>query len=266
MVPNIIMCNIVLNGCVLSKSKPNAERCLQLMSRSGIERDEMTYVELMKVCFIAHPGSKYFQIVVSMCWPLTWLYLQLAGLQKDITEIWKLWEELTMVCEPSPSSRCVLIVALCRARSVTEAMIAMKDMSDAVAENRVSTRLPGKRAATIAGVHDSFTTRDNETRAEGVSTKGNKEWGEAVFKRLKHVDRDLESFEAWEVRKELQDSLNSVINVAGISGKHFVAEFLFAEVALKPTRILYIEFCCRLIILVVSGSDDWLCFPHSCVK
>lgn len=46
---NLIMYNTVLNGCSLAKSKVHADKCLAVMERQGIAKDEMSYVELIKV-------------------------------------------------------------------------------------------------------------------------------------------------------------------------------------------------------------------------
>jgi pentatricopeptide repeat protein len=43
------MYNTVLNGCSLAKSKAHADRCLMLMDRQGVAKDELSYVELIKV-------------------------------------------------------------------------------------------------------------------------------------------------------------------------------------------------------------------------
>lgn len=46
---NLIMYNTVLNGCSLAKSKAHADNCLAVMARQGVAKDEMSYVELIKV-------------------------------------------------------------------------------------------------------------------------------------------------------------------------------------------------------------------------
>lgn len=40
----------------------------------------------------------------------------------------------------------------------------------------------------------------------------------------------LTGFHHWEVRKELQDAFNALINAAGQAGQHKLAESLFSEV------------------------------------
>lgn len=48
---------------------------------------------------------------------------------------------------------------------------------------------------------------------------------------------ELMGFHRWEVRKELQDAFNALINAAGQAGKHKLAESLFSEVISKlPCR------------------------------
>lgn len=46
---NLVMYNTVLNGCSLAKSKAHADRCLMLMDIQGVAKDELSYVELIKV-------------------------------------------------------------------------------------------------------------------------------------------------------------------------------------------------------------------------
>jgi pentatricopeptide repeat protein len=46
---NLIMYNTVLNGCSLAKSKVHADKCSAVMERQGVAKDEMSYVELIKV-------------------------------------------------------------------------------------------------------------------------------------------------------------------------------------------------------------------------
>lgn len=46
---NLVMYNTVLNGCSLAKSKVHADKCLAVMERQGVAKDEMSYVELIKV-------------------------------------------------------------------------------------------------------------------------------------------------------------------------------------------------------------------------
>jgi pentatricopeptide repeat protein len=45
-----------------------------------------------------------------------------------------------------------------------------------------------------------------------------------------NVQTSLKGFHHWEVRKELQDAYNALINAAGQAGKHKLAESLFSEV------------------------------------
>jgi pentatricopeptide repeat protein len=40
----------------------------------------------------------------------------------------------------------------------------------------------------------------------------------------------MEGFHHWEVRKEMQDAYNALINAAGQAGKYKLAESLFSEV------------------------------------
>lgn len=48
---------------------------------------------------------------------------------------------------------------------------------------------------------------------------------------LTHKDQNLlKGFNHWEVRKELQDSFNALINAAAQAGKYKLAESLFSEV------------------------------------
>lgn len=50
------------------------------------------------------------------------------------------------------------------------------------------------------------------------------------------MQTSLKGFHHWEVRKELQDAYNALINAAGQAGKHKLAESLFSEV---PPRHAY---------------------------
>jgi pentatricopeptide repeat protein len=45
-----------------------------------------------------------------------------------------------------------------------------------------------------------------------------------------NIKKNVEGFHHWEVRKEMQDAYNALINAAGQAGKYKLAESLFSEV------------------------------------
>lgn len=54
---NVVMYNTVLNGCMHAKSKVYAAKCVQLMESQGVSKDELSYVELIKVVHINCIGA-----------------------------------------------------------------------------------------------------------------------------------------------------------------------------------------------------------------
>jgi pentatricopeptide repeat protein len=64
---NIIMYNTVLNGCGLAKSKEHTDRCLQLMEKHGVHKDEMSYVELIKVLSHTYTTTNFLTLIAPMC-------------------------------------------------------------------------------------------------------------------------------------------------------------------------------------------------------
>lgn len=73
------------------------------------------------------------------------LWSQLSGLLKDAPSVMHWWEELTKKGQPSPSSRCTLIVALCRSKALTEALEALNEMSNVLSKEDPFHLLPGKK-------------------------------------------------------------------------------------------------------------------------
>ena len=78
-----------------------------------------------------------------MC--LVLLYHQLSGLLQDASAVKFWWQELVKKGEPSPSSRCTTIVALCRSRALPDALTALTEMSNILSANDPFHRLPGKK-------------------------------------------------------------------------------------------------------------------------
>ncbi len=61
------MYNTVLNGCGLAKSKAHTDRCLQLMEKHGVHKDEMSYVELIKVFSHTYTTTNFLTLIAPMC-------------------------------------------------------------------------------------------------------------------------------------------------------------------------------------------------------
>ncbi|CAM6021835.1 unnamed protein product [Sphagnum balticum] len=241
---NIIMYNTVLNGCGLAKSKAHTDRCLQLMEKHGVHKDEMSYVELIK----------------------------LSGLLRDSKTALHWWNELIKNGSPSPSSRCTLIVALCRANALPEALQALQEMSHVLSDNRPFHLLPGKkrRPSTVeasdplpvslaVGNKDSpLEVETDMPRGEGQTSKVEEEEeeerdGDSGSQNDGHnIKKNVEGFHHWEVRKEMQDAYNALINAAGQAGKYKLAESLFSEMRSLGLRLSIYTFN-ALLRAVVEG-------------
>lgn len=240
---NIIMYNTVLNGCGLAKSKAHTDRCLQLMEKHGVHKDEMSYVELIK----------------------------LSGLLRDSKTALHWWNELIKNGSPSPSSRCTLIVALCRANALPEALQALQEMSHVLSDNRPFHLLPGKkrRPSTVeasdplpvslaVGNKDSPLELETDMpREDGQISKVQEEEeerdGDSGSQNDGHnIKKNVEGFHHWEVRKEMQDAYNALINAAGQAGKYKLAESLFSEMRSLGLRLSIYTFN-ALLRAVVEG-------------
>ncbi|KAG0590834.1 hypothetical protein M758_1G125600 [Ceratodon purpureus] len=213
---NLIMYNTVLNGCSLAKSKVHADKCLAVMERQGIAKDEMSYVELIK----------------------------LSGLLHDASAVKFWWEELIKKGQPSPSSRCTTIVALCRSRALPEALTALTEMSNILSANDSFHRLPGKKSRPPRSEIESDMREGFELSSEGQHT--------GVRVRDPAESQALTGFHHWEVRKELQDAFNALINAAGQAGQHKLAESLFSEMRNLGLRLSIYTFN-ALLRAVVEG-------------
>lgn len=138
---NLVMYNTVLNGCSLAKSKYHADKCLELMEKQGVAKDEMSYVELIKV---RHPTLFNLCCCLGLRLILLLVY-QLSGLLQDASGVKAWWEELIKIGPPSPSSRCTTIVALCRSKALPDALTALTEMSNILSANKAFHLLPGKK-------------------------------------------------------------------------------------------------------------------------
>ncbi|CAM6104574.1 unnamed protein product [Calypogeia fissa] len=86
------MYNTVLNGCIPSKSKRHAARCVQLVEAQGVAKDELSCAELIK----------------------------LSGMRGDLNCTKKWWKRLNQNFAPSPSTRSPYIIALSRMNALTD--------------------------------------------------------------------------------------------------------------------------------------------------
>ncbi len=178
---------------------------------------------------------------------------QLSGLLRDSKTALHWWNELIKNGSPSPSSRCTLIVALCRANALPEALQALQEMSHVLSDNRPFHLLPGKkrRPSTVEAsdllpvslaVGNKVSPLEVEMdmpRGDGQTSKVEVEEEEEEEERDgdsgsqndgHNIKKNVEGFHHWEVRKEMQDAYNALINAAGQAGKYKLAESLFSEV------------------------------------
>jgi pentatricopeptide repeat protein len=147
-----------------------------------------------------------------------------------------------------------LIVALCRANALPEALQALQEMSHVLSDNRPFHLLPGKKrrpstveASDLLPVSLAVGNKDSplevETdmpRGDGQTSKVEEEQeqeqeqeqdGDFGSQNDGHnIKKNVEGFHHWEVRKEMQDAYNALINAAGQAGKYKLAESLFSEV------------------------------------
>ncbi|KAL2611007.1 hypothetical protein R1flu_022699 [Riccia fluitans] len=251
---NLVMYNTVLNGCVHKKNKVHAERCIQLMEKQGISKDERTYVELIK----------------------------LSGMLGDVsaTKMW--WTQLAQNFTPSPTARSCYIIALCRTNELTEARQALEDMVSAYGYGKLTKSVPleghGRERNSDFSAEEpyfysqEFPESENDEIARSSGTKISKvfvedgpdydditrlnTYGAAQEPHLTSSSGDDEdesvlfSKEDVEVPgfstvfssrgmklsdltltglMELENAYNSMINAAGKAKDHILAECLFSE-------------------------------------
>jgi pentatricopeptide repeat protein len=165
-----------------------------------------------------------------------------------------------------------LIVALCRANALPEALQALQEMSHVLSDNRPFHLLPGKkrRPSTVeasdplpvslaVGNKDSpLEVETDMPRDDGQISKVEEEEeeerdGDSGSQNNGHnIKKNVEGFHHWEVRKEMQDAYNALINAAGQAGKYKLAESLFSEMRSLGLRLSIYTFN-ALLRAVVEG-------------
>jgi pentatricopeptide repeat protein len=164
-----------------------------------------------------------------------------------------------------------LIVALCRANALPEALQALQEMSHVLSDNRPFHLLPGKkrRPSTVeasdplpvslaVGNKDSPLELETDMpREDGQISKVQEEEeerdGDSGSQNDGHnIKKNVEGFHHWEVRKEMQDAYNALINAAGQAGKYKLAESLFSEMRSLGLRLSIYTFN-ALLRAVVEG-------------
>ncbi len=179
---------------------------------------------------------------------------QLSGLLRDSKTALYWWNELIKNGSPSPSSHCTLIVALCRANALPEALQALQEMSHVLSDNRPFHLLPGKKrrpstveASDLLPVSLAVGNKDSPLEVETDMPRGDGQTSKVEEEQQQeqeqeqdgdfgsqndghNIKKNVEGFHHWEVRKEMQDAYNALINAAGQAGKYKLAESLFSEV------------------------------------
>ncbi|BBN17350.1 protein MpPPR_9 [Marchantia polymorpha subsp. ruderalis] len=117
---NLVMYNTVLNGCVHTKSKAQAERCIQLMEKQGVPKDERTYMELIK----------------------------LSGMLGDLSATRRWWTQLVGKFTPTSTVRSSYIIALCRMNDLNEARQALQDLVSVYGHGKATHLTPLDEGAT----------------------------------------------------------------------------------------------------------------------
>ncbi|EFJ15708.1 hypothetical protein SELMODRAFT_445481 [Selaginella moellendorffii] len=111
----VFMFNSVLNGCASAGSSIHADKCLKLMTSRKVEKNQQTYIEL----------------------------LRLAGKKQDLSLTKSLWIELKSIYSPSFNSYRTYIISLCRGSDLGEALIILQEMLDHIAEEmKLSESIP----------------------------------------------------------------------------------------------------------------------------
>ncbi|KAI5083327.1 hypothetical protein GOP47_0003070 [Adiantum capillus-veneris] len=108
--PHIDLCSIYLNGCWSTQSASHAEKCLHYIKEKGLKENELVYLELLK----------------------------LAGVRRDLKAVHKAWSLLLRCCKPglpSMQSYCAAVRALCKIKSLEEALLTLREMVRLIARN-----------------------------------------------------------------------------------------------------------------------------------